>query len=59
MIEVTHVHRLHPQELQEMQEQFNCNLAESENNESWFDKEDFPCHITILDDVQFFQTYVE
>ena len=54
MIATTHVHRLRPECLRYLQTQYNCNLAEAENQEEYFDKEDWPVHMQIVEEESYF-----
>ena len=41
--------RLPDDVIRELQDQMNCNLDDSENNEDWLNATDWPEHVSIVD----------
>jgi hypothetical protein len=46
--------RIPLEEIREMQSQFNCNLHGEPESETWFDADELPEHITIVDEVELY-----
>lgn len=51
--------RLAKSDIRDLQDAHNVNLCDG-NDETWFDGDNGACdHITIIDDVEFFERYVD
>ena len=51
--------RLPSAEVKALNSQMNCNLYCSEDAEVWFDEEEFPDHVTVIDEDEFFDRFVD
>jgi hypothetical protein len=55
---VTDTNRLQKGEVIELQNQMNCNMLDAEDNgETWLDDEVPVCHVTYIDEDEFFNRY--
>lgn len=48
--------RMHRKDIAELQNQFNMNMCDG-NDETWFDDEIPVCHVTVIDEDEFFNRY--
>lgn len=48
--------RMHRKDIAELQTQFNVNMCDG-NDETWLDDEIPVCHVTVIDEDEFFNRY--
>lgn len=54
----TDINRLQKGEVIELNKQMNCNLLDAEDNgETWLNDEIPVCHVTVIDEDEFFNRY--
>lgn len=46
-------------EIKYLNDQMNCNLEWSDENETWFDQDTWPDHVSIVDEIELFNRDIE